>query len=116
MLPGNITPYEKVFGHVPSISHLHIFGAKCFIKVSDKNQSKLDDKSKECQLIRYNGDSIYVVVDSNRKKLHSCNVIFMESQMSRNDNTESHMEFLSQTTETNDENDTHTDAKDEAPR
>jgi len=36
--------------------------------------------------------------------------------MTRKDNTESHMEFLSQTTETNDENDTHTDAKDEAPR
>ena len=37
-LPGNITPYEKVFGHVPSISHLHVFGSKCFIKVG--RQSK----------------------------------------------------------------------------
>ena len=115
-LPGNITPYEKVFGHAPSISHLHVFGSKCFIKVSDETQSKLDDKAKECQLIGYDRDSIYVVIDSNRKKSCSCNVIFMESQTSRNDNTESHLEFPSQTSETNDTKNTHTDAKDGAPR
>ena len=32
-LQNNITPYEKVFGDVPTIGHLHIFGSKCFIKV-----------------------------------------------------------------------------------
>ena len=62
-LPGNITPYKKVFGHEPSISHLCVFGSKCFIKVPDETQSKLDDKAKECRLISYDGDSIYVVVD-----------------------------------------------------
>jgi len=62
-LPGNITPYEKVFGHAPSISHLRVFGSKCFIKVPDETRSKLDDKAKECRLIGYDGDSIYVVVD-----------------------------------------------------
>ena len=36
--------------------------------------------------------------------------------MTRNNNTESHLEFLSPTTETNDKNSTHTDSKDEAPR
>jgi len=44
-LPGNITPYKKVFGHVPSISHLCTFVSKCFIKVSDETQSKLDHKN-----------------------------------------------------------------------
>src|SRR5882724_6186050 len=75
MLPNNITPYEKIFGHTPSISHLRIFGSKCFIKVPDESRSKLDDKAKECRLIGYEGDSIYIVVDPNRKKLRR-NVIF----------------------------------------
>ena len=48
ILPGNITPYEKVFNQAPSISHLHVFGSKCFAKVPDETRSKLDDKAKEC--------------------------------------------------------------------
>src|SRR5882724_3622643 len=68
-LPGNITPYEKVFSHAPSISHLNVFRSKCFIKVPDETQSKLDDKAKECQFIGYEGDSIYMVVDMSQKKL-----------------------------------------------
>ena len=69
ILPSSTTPYEKVFGHAPSISHLHVFGSKCYIKIPDETQSKLDDNTKECQLIRYEGDSIYVVVNMNWKKL-----------------------------------------------
>src|SRR5882724_2864737 len=47
-LPNNVTPYEKVFRHAPSIGHLHIFGSKCFIKVPDESRTKLYDKAKEC--------------------------------------------------------------------
>jgi len=93
-----------------------VFGSKCYIKIPDETQSKLDDKAKECRLIGYERASIYVVIDSNWKKSHSCNIIFMESQTSRNDNTESHFEFPSQTSETNDTNNTQIDAKDRAPR
>ena len=76
----NITPYEKVFGDVPSIAHLHVFGSKCFIKVPDETWSKLDDKAKECCLIVFDGDSIYAVVDSDRKTHRSQNMIFMEDR------------------------------------
>src|SRR5882724_899492 len=69
ILPNHITPYERVFGHLPSIGHLHVFGSKCFIKVPDETRTKLDDKALECRLIGFEGDSIYVVVDSNMKKL-----------------------------------------------
>ncbi len=48
ILPGGITPYEKVFGHAPSIEHLRVFGAKCFVKVPDEQRTKLDDKAREC--------------------------------------------------------------------
>src|SRR5882724_6895954 len=63
ILINGMTPYEKVFGHAPSISHLCVFGSKCFIKVPDESRTKLDNKAKECLLIGYEGDSIYVVVD-----------------------------------------------------
>jgi len=59
----------------------------------------------------YEGDSIYVIIDMNWKKLGSWNVIFMENQTMRNDSTESPIEFPSQIMETSDNNDIHTDAK-----
>src|SRR5882724_9973142 len=40
ILPNNVTPYEKVFGHAPFISHLCVFGSKCYIKIPDRNRSK----------------------------------------------------------------------------
>ena len=78
ILPDNMMPNEKVFGHAPSISHLRVFGLKCFIKIPDETRMKLDEKAKECRLIGFEGDSIYIVVDQERKKQRSRNVIFIE--------------------------------------
>ena len=78
ILPGGITPYERVFGNALSIEHLRVFGSKCFIKVPDEHRAKFDDKARECHLIGFEGESIYIVVDADRKKLRSRNVIFME--------------------------------------
>ena len=89
-----------MFSHAPSISHLCMFGLKCFIKVPDKTQSKLDDKAKECHFMGFEGESIQVVMDADRKKLCSHNVIFMEGQVSHSDGTgPMTMEFQSQDTE-----------------
>ena len=83
ILLGGITPYERVFSHAPSIAHLRVFGTKCFIKVPDELRAKFDDKARECHLIGFEGESIYIVVDADRKKLRSCNVIFMEGNGNR---------------------------------
>src|SRR5882724_1070542 len=85
ILPGNITPYERIFGHPPSIAHLRVFGSKCYIKIADETRNKLDDKALECQLIGFEGDSIYVVVDSDKKRHRSRNAIFMEGKANRRD-------------------------------
>jgi len=77
ILINGIMPY-KVLSHAPSISHLHVFSSKCFVKILDENLTKLDDKVKECCLISYKGDSIYIVVDMDKKRLQSHNVIFLE--------------------------------------
>jgi len=52
-----------------------------------KPDQKLDNKAKECRLIGYEGDSIYVVVDASKKKLHSRNVIFIEGSGTHTDGT-----------------------------
>jgi len=83
IFPRNITPYEKIFGHSPSVIHLQVFRSRCFAKNPDENQSKFDDKALECHLIGFEGDSIYAVVDSDKKKLWPCNIIFMEGKVNR---------------------------------
>src|SRR5882724_1478451 len=88
ILINEITPFERVFGHALSIGHLRVFRSKCFIKIPDENRTKLDDKAKECRLIGYKGDSIYVMVDAERKKLQSCNVIFLEGTAHHQNNDE----------------------------
>jgi len=118
-LPGNITPYEKVFSQTPDINHLCVFGSKCFVKVPDETQSKFDDKGKECRLISYDGDSIYVVVDANKKKLRSHNVIFIEGTAIRSNSTRPMpMVFQSQETESNkdDTRGTHSAGNEEASK
>ena len=83
ILPDNITPYEKVFNQPLSINHLRVFGSKCFIKVPDKMRSMLDDKERECRLIGLEGKSIYIVVDAEKRKLRSQNIIFVEGTSNR---------------------------------
>src|SRR6266481_5957855 len=78
ILPGGITPYERVFGHAPSIVHLCVLGTRCSIKVPDKHRTKLDDKARECHLISFEGESIYMVVNTDKRKLQSHDIIFME--------------------------------------
>ena len=90
-----MTPYERVFGCAPSINHLRVFGSKCFIKIPDEIRTKLDDKAKECRLIGFKGNSIYVVVDQERKKQRSQNVIFIEGTSHRNNEGKT-LEFSNQ--------------------
>ena len=104
ILPRNVTPYEKVFGTPPSVGHLRVFGSKCFVKVPDETRLKLDDKAKECRLIRFEGESIYVVVDMDHKRLRSHNIIFMENKPKRGDSEGTPVKFPS--TEPEDTRDT----------
>ena len=56
---------------------------------------KLDDKAKECWLIGFEGDSIYVVVDQERRGQRSRNVIFVEGIGHRSNGGET-VEFSNQ--------------------
>ena len=47
-IPHKLSPYELYNGRKPNISHLHVFGCKCFVLNNGKdNIGKFDAKSDE---------------------------------------------------------------------
>jgi transposase InsO family protein len=57
----NRTPFEVLFGIKPNVTHLKVFGAKCWFKVSDQKRNKLDNKAEEGIFLGYISDSIFRV-------------------------------------------------------
>ena len=54
----NKTPYELYKGRKPNISHLHVFGCKCFVLNNGKdNLGKFDAKSDEAIFLGYSSTS-----------------------------------------------------------
>ena len=50
----NKTPYELLRGRKPNVSHLHVFGCKCFILNNGRdNLGKFDAKADEGIFLRY---------------------------------------------------------------
>ena len=83
-LGENVTPYEMLNGRKPNVSHLRVFGSKCFAHVPKDERDKLDVKSKNCVFVGYSSISKgYRVYDLNDKKLFmSRDVIFDELDLS----------------------------------
>ncbi len=88
--PGRI-PLETFTGQRQTVSHLRVFGAKCWAKVPTVNGaqvtggSKLDPRGVECRFLGYTGGSgNYKVQDLiSRRVLVSRDVIFEEGQPRR---------------------------------
>ncbi|KAI5415607.1 hypothetical protein KIW84_040865 [Lathyrus oleraceus] len=78
----NKTPYELLKGRKPNVSHLHVFGCKCFVLNNGKeNLGKFDSKADEGIFLGYSQSSkAYRVYN---KRLHiveeSMHVSFDES-------------------------------------
>jgi hypothetical protein len=88
--PGRI-PLESFSGKRQDISHLRVFGAKCWAKIPTVNGiqvtggSKLDPRGVECRLLGYaSGSGNYKVQDiTSRRVLVSRDVIFEEGHPNR---------------------------------
>ena len=52
-LPGNITPFEAFYGRQPNVSHLHVWGCRCFARIPSELQTKLGIRSRECIFMGY---------------------------------------------------------------
>jgi hypothetical protein len=68
---GGKTPYEKVNGVKPNLSHLRIIGSKAYIYIpKDKRKGKLTDRGKAGVLVRYGrGQHIYLVYDAAERQV-----------------------------------------------
>ena len=52
-LPSGVTPFEMFHGRKPNVSHLRVWGVRCFAHVPLELQSKLGQKSRECLFMGY---------------------------------------------------------------
>lgn len=76
------TPYSLWFGKKADISHLKIFGTKCFIHVPDQKRRKLDKKAIKGNLVGYCGDKDgYRIWTEDRKIVLSRDVKFLPEQV-----------------------------------
>jgi transposase InsO family protein len=55
--PSGISPYQRLFGKVPDLSHLRIFGCVAYVHVPDETRTKLDPKTIPCVLTGYSEES-----------------------------------------------------------
>jgi hypothetical protein len=51
--PDSMTPFEMIFGFPPDISHLRVFGSRCYYHIPEQLRTKLQPKSKEAIFVGY---------------------------------------------------------------
>lgn len=76
----DISPYEKLFGHPPSYSHLRVFGCLCFVHLPPHEHTKVSPQVAKCVFLGYNEDHKgFLCYDPNIRRLRiSHNVVFIE--------------------------------------
>ncbi|TYZ59104.1 hypothetical protein PybrP1_000200 [[Pythium] brassicae (nom. inval.)] len=76
----NKTPHEVVFGEVPRLNHLCVFGSLGFAHIEAASRNKMDSKAYKCMVVGYaDAAKAYRVVDiSTGKAKHSRSIVVDE--------------------------------------
>jgi Reverse transcriptase (RNA-dependent DNA polymerase)/gag-polypeptide of LTR copia-type/GAG-pre-integrase domain len=84
------TPYEKLYGTQPDVSHLRAVGTIGWAMIpSDKHLGKLDERSKQCKLLGYEGNSQFILYEQESGRvIWSRDVVFDENPASGGDDNE----------------------------
>ena len=73
------TPYERIYGKKPTLSHVRTFGCIAYVHVDKVKRSAWDPSAKKCILVGYDFDKRYRLYDEDSGKiLHERNVTFVE--------------------------------------
>jgi hypothetical protein len=93
-LPNDVTPHEVWFGRKPNISHLRVFGSKCWYVTPKSQRSKLDKRSCEAVMVGYSENQKgYKLWDANSKKMiTSRDVKFLETQNNLDGTSKLHLD------------------------
>ena len=80
-LPSNTTPHHKWMGNTPNLSHLRVFGSKCWYTLPNNKVKKLETRAREAMFLGYaEGSKAYKLWDSELQKVViSRDVTFDES-------------------------------------
>ena len=75
-----LTPYESYYGVKPDLSHVCVFGCRCYTHVEKENRQKLDSHSVECVFMGYySTQRLFAVFDvTKRVMLKKRDIIFVE--------------------------------------
>jgi len=75
-----LSPFEKLYGHVPDYSSFRVFGCTCFALRPHVERSKLSSRSAICIFLGYGeGKKGYRCFDPITQKLYlSSHVVFLE--------------------------------------
>lgn len=81
--PNGKTPFEAFHRSIPNLSHLRIFGCRCYAHVEKEHREKLDPHTAECVFLGYyETESLYAVYDvHHRAIMKKRDVVFYEHIM-----------------------------------
>ena len=91
---GNQTPYEMLYGHIPSVKHLTVFGSTFYYLIPKEQRNNLGIRRRKCIFLGYSDTTkAYCLYgEVNKKLILSRDLIFLE--MNKNDNFKSQFDCL----------------------
>jgi len=100
---NGMTPYEAWYGSKPQLGHMHAFGCVAYMYDNDPALRKLDNKSKKCRFIGYEGSNQYRLWDPKKRQVYRASWVRFDDIVSNEmgASTDESWDFFSEDTDSN---------------